>query len=110
MAYKDPSYTWFGGGCTVSNAAGLNGLFGNVSSLSLLNAGEVVLLMVSASGGDAQLQLGSTTTVVGAFRLAGGASNFDLPPMTVANASAIKFSREGANNPVIFWTMLTRTP
>lgn len=110
MAMKDPNYSFVAGGCTVSAAAGFTGLYGNVSGLSLLNANDVVILMVSASAGDAQLNLSTTNAPVGALRLSGGASIFDLPPMTVQTASAITFSREGANNPTIFWTAMVRNP
>lgn len=110
MAYTDPNYKFLSGGSTVSTASGLTGLFGNVSSLSQINANEVILLMLSASGGDASIYLGPGSTSVGAFRLTSGASIFDVPPITAVNASQITFAREGANNPVIFWTIVVRNP
>jgi hypothetical protein len=81
--------------------------------LSNLNADEVLLIMISASGGDVRLSLDPT---VGAsentsLRIFSSASLFDIPPMFVSNASQITVSREqGTNNPVIFWTVLSRRP
>ncbi len=44
------------------------------------------------------------------LRIFNAACTFDVPPMTVANASQITFAREGANNSVMFWTALVRVP
>jgi hypothetical protein len=112
MAYKDTNYVFIAGGSTATSAATAHNLFGKFGGLSNLNASEVLLLVVCASGGDARLSLdpaaGATNDT--ALRLFSAGCNFDLPPMTVANASQITFAREGANNPAIFWTALARVP
>ena len=112
MAYGDPSYRFVGGGSTATSAAAAHNLFGTFQGLSALNATDVLLIMVSASGGDARLSLDPTRGATNdtSLRLFSSASTFDLPPMTVANASQITFAREGANNPVIHWTTLARVP
>jgi hypothetical protein len=81
--------------------------------LSLLNSKEVLVIVVSASGGDMRISLnpagGATNDT--APRLVSSASNFyPLLPMTVANASQITIAREGGNNPVALWTIMRRVP
>lgn len=100
------------GGSTVTPASGITGLFGSYSGLSLLNAAEVLQIIISASGGDARLSINSSAgaTNDGALRIFSSASTFDLPPMVLAEASQITFAREGSNNPVLFWTILKRVP
>ena len=113
MAATDPNFVFFSGGCTATSAATAHNLFGSAyQGLSRLNQGEVVLVILSASGGDTRISLnpaGQATNDT-SLRLQSAASLFDLPPMTVQNASQITFAREGTNNPVLFWTVLTRVP
>lgn len=112
MAYRDVNYSIVGGGSTATSAAGAHNIFGNFTGLSNLNANEVLILVVAASGGDARLSLDPTKGATNdtALRLFSAASLFDIPPMTVANASQITVAREGANNPVVFWTAMVRVP
>lgn len=112
MAYKDTSYTWLAGGSTATSAAGAHNIFGTYGGLSSINANEVIILMVSACAGDLRLSLDPTKGATNdtSLRLFGAASTFDIPPMTVSNASQITMAREGANNPVLFWGAIVRTP
>jgi hypothetical protein len=115
MAAGDVNYKFVRSGSTNNINAGAANLFGAESGLSVLNAGEVLLLMLSTSGGDVRLSLDSTrgATNDSPLRLFGAGSVFDIPPMTVANASQISFARDGggsANTPVVFWTALVRVP
>jgi len=112
MAYTDTNYTFVAGGSTATSAATAHNLFGNYGGLSNLNSKEVLLLIVSASGGDLRLSLNPSNgaTNDSTLRLQAAASLFDLPPMTVQNASQITIAREGSNNPVVFWTALARVP
>ncbi len=115
MAYKDPNFSFVAAGCTTTiNPTSVN-LYGNVSALSQLNANEVVILLLSASGGDVRVSLDPTTPATNdtALRLFNAASIFDVPPMTVANASQISFARDGGgsnNKPVVFWYAMVRNP
>ncbi len=113
MAAKDTNYVLIAGGSTATSAAGAHNIFGVYNALSNISANEVLILVVSASGGDLRLSLnpagGATNDT--ALRLFNAGSAFDVPPMTVANASQITMSREtGTNNPVIFWTAMVRVP
>jgi hypothetical protein len=115
MAYGDVNYKFLAGGCTNNTNAGTANLFGNVSSLSQVSASEVVLLMLSSSGGDVRISINPTAGATNdtSLRLFGAASIFDMPPMTIANASQISFTRDGGasnNTPVVFWTALVRVP
>ena len=115
MAAKDVNYSFLAAGCTNNINAGAANLFGNVSSLSVASTSEVLLLLVSASGGDVRLSLDPTKGATNdtPLRLFSAASVFDIPPMTIANASQISFARDGggsANTPVVFWTAMVRNP
>jgi hypothetical protein len=112
MAYGDPRYTHQFGGSTVTSAAGAHLLFGNYTGLSLLNSNEVVNVLVSACAGDFRLSLNPSIAATNdsSLRIFSAASVFDLPPLSVGEASMITFAREGANNPVAFWTILKRVP
>lgn len=115
MAAKDTNYTFLVSGSTNNINAGAANLYGNVSALSTVNANEVLLLILSASGGDVRVSLDPTKPATNdtGLRLFNAASIFDVPPMTVANASQISFARDGggsANTPVVFWTALVRVP
>lgn len=113
MAYRDTSYVWLAGGSTATSAATAHNIYGTYAGLSTINANEVVILMVSACAGDLRLSLnpaaGATNDT--SLRLFSSASTFDIPPMTVVNASQITMAREaGTNNPVLFWSALIRVP
>ncbi len=112
MAAKDTNYVWLAGGSTATSAATAHNIYGNFGGLSNVSASEVLLLIVSSSGGDARLSLDPTKGATNdtALRLFSAGCNFDLPPMAVVNASQITVAREGANNPVIFWSALVRVP
>jgi len=112
MAYRDVNYVIIGGGSTATSAAGAHNIFGNFTGLSNQAAGEVISLIVSACAGDLRLSLDPKTGATNdtALRIFSAASVFDVPPMTIANASQITMAREGTNNPVIFWTALVKVP
>lgn len=112
MPYGDPNYAFVSGGCTATSATTAHNLYGTYGGLSNLNAKEVLLILVSASGGDMRLSLNPAgqATNDSSLRIFTTASTFDLPPMTVDNASQITFAREGANNPIAFWTIMRRVP
>jgi hypothetical protein len=113
VSYKDTNYIWLAGGSTATSAATAHNIFGTYNGLSSLNANEVVILMVSACAGDLRVSLnpagGATNDT--SLRIFQAASTFDIPPMTVANASQITMAREtGSNNPVLFWAAMIRVP
>ncbi len=115
MAAKDVNYQFLRGGSTNNINAGAANLFGAESGLSVVSSSEVLLLLLSSSGGDVRVSLDPTKPATNdtSLRLFGAASIFDVPPMTVANASQITFARDGggsANTPVVFWTALVRVP
>ncbi len=112
MAAKDTNYVLLAGGSTATSAATAHNIYGTYGGLSNLSASEVLILLVSACAGDLRLSLDPTKGATNdtALRLFGAGSTFDIPPMTNANASQITMAREGANNPVLFWTALVRVP
>lgn len=112
ISAKDVNYIIFAGGSTATSAATAHNMFGNYAGLSNLSTSEVVILMVSACAGDLRMSLDPTRGATNdtSLRLFSAASTFDIPPMTVANASQITIAREGTNNPVVFWTALVRVP
>ncbi len=115
MAAKDDNFVFARSGSSNNINAGAANLFGAESGLSILSANEVLLLLLSASGGDVRVSLDPTKPATNdtSLRLFGAASVFDVPPMTVSNASQISFARDGggsANTPVVFWTALVRSP
>lgn len=112
MAATDVNYLYVGGGSTATSAATAHNLFGNFGGLSLLAQQDVVLIMLSTSGGDARLSLNPAQPATNdtSLRIFAAASLFDVPPMLVSNASQITFAREGSNNPIIHWTALVRKP
>lgn len=112
IAYGDVRFKFLAGGSTATSAATAHNLFGNYGGLSLVNQDEVLMLMISASGGDYRLSLNPAGPATNdtSLRVFAAASVFDLPPLPVSAASQITFAREGSNNPVAFWTALIRTP
>ncbi len=115
MSAGDVNYKFLRSGSTNNINAGAANLFGAESGLSIVSTSEVVLLLVSSSGGDVRVSLDPTRGATNdtALRLFGAGSVFDIPPMTVANASQISFARDGggsANTPVVFWTAMVRVP
>ena len=112
MAYGDVRYTLVSNGSTATSAASAHNLYGVYGGLSQLNANEVLQIMVSASGTDVRLSLDPTTGATNdlGLRVFAAASVFDLPTMSVADASQITFAREAAQNPTMFWTIMRRVP
>jgi hypothetical protein len=112
MTAGDVNYKFLAGGSTATSAAGAHNIFGNFGGLSNVSAGEVLLLVISSSGGDMRISLNPTAGATNdtSLRLFNSTCNFDLPPMTVANASQLTMSREGTNNPVINWLAMVRVP
>ena len=113
MAYGDPKFSLLASGSMATSAAAAHNIFGNYGGLSNQNANEVISLIVSASGGDLRISLDPTTVATNdtALRLFSGGSLFDIPPMTITNASQITVAREtGTNNPVVYWSAVVRTP
>ncbi len=115
MAAKDVNFSYLAGGSANTLNPDAVNLFGNVSALSQISASEVLLILVSASGGDVRLSLDPTKPATNdtSLRIFNSASVFDLPPMTAANASQISFARDGGgsnNTPVVYWYALVRNP
>jgi hypothetical protein len=113
MAARDVNYQFLAGGVTTTSAASAHNLYGNYGGLSKLSTSEVLLILVSACAGDLRLSLDPATGAGEntSLRVFASASTFDLPPMTVANASQLTISREnGTNNPAMFWTAMVRVP
>ena len=112
MAYGDPVFKFVRGGSIVTAASNAHQLFGAYSGLSLLNNSEVVHIIVSASGGDFRMSVDPDTPATNdsALRIQSAASLFDLPPLSVGDASRITVAREGSNNPIMFWTVFRRVP
>ena len=108
--YGDTRYSFLAGGSTATSAATAHNLFGIYGGLSRINQDDVLNILVSASGGDYRLSLNPAgpATNDSSLRIFSAASLFDLPPLAVSEASQITFAREGANNPVAFWTILRR--
>ena len=112
MAMGERNFAFYSSGSTGSNAAGTHNLFGNISSLSLLNQDEVVFVQISASAADIRLSgtVASPATNNTGLRITISASNYDLPPMRVGDASQITFAREAGNNASPLWTIWFRRP
>ena len=99
-------------GSTATAAAGAHNLFGAYSGLSLLNNDEVVFLQIAATGADMRVagdpDVPATNNV--GIRITIAASNYDLPPMRVGDASQLTFAREAGTNATANYTVWFRRP
>ena len=114
MSMGDTYYKWIASGSTATTASGITGLFGAYSGLSLINANEVVIVQVVASGGDLRVSADPATGATNNRSLFVGqaASLVDMPAMVRSDASQMTFCREIAsevsNNPVAQWIIWRR--
>lgn len=108
---NDYSFLWVSTGSTTTSAATPHNIFANASGgLSDLNANDVLIVQLVASGADMRV---SANPAVGATDDLGlfigvSASIVDLPPMLRTYASQMTFTRESANNPVAQWVIWRR--
>lgn len=97
-------YRYQSGGSTATSAATGHLLFGAYNGLSLLVNGHRVKIQVGASTGIAALNGGAANAGTDGMILA-PSSLYELPILRAGDASQIQIARQGANNPVVYWSI-----
>lgn len=112
MAYGDKTFVYITSSSTATSAATAHNLFGAYQGLSLLGNDEAVFVQLFASAADIRLSADPDTPATNGtgLRLTTAASNYDLPPMRVGDASQITIAREAGNNASPLWTIWRRRP